>query len=407
MSSHKPSHPKLVTVTLSLAASGVIFAPHAANAEVLDDIASTLLQSQGGYSGAIISESGGFGGIDYSSATGSSSAGSSSGSIGNQVGGGVGNQVGGAIGNRIGGQLGNQVGDQIGNQISNRVGGFIDNKVGGAISDKLGGFGSIASGLFGGGNHASLPRFLSPFESTIDRYIGVAQNFILGEIGDLLGSIFHRNRDASAADAQSSVPNFGDKQVNPSKNGGFDIGTLGIVKPGKMGLPDFEKIKKDIQDKTLGGINGEATAAAQQSDRFNVNPIALTRSLASERDRTLAKTLSAQVLSDEGQAAMDEERQAAALTLESIQAKAEESQSMDVTQDVMKNLTAMVASQSTLESGNYAQTMLIHQQLSANGVVEANISEAVDETNRARHAEAMAGAAALKRAASGMYLPGS
>ena len=80
---------------------------------------------------------------------------------------------------------------------------------------------------------------------------------------------------------------------------------------------------------------------------------------------------------------------------------------MDVTQDVMKNLTAMVASQSTLESGNYAQTMLIHQQLSANGVVEANISEAVDETNRARHAEAMAGAAALKRAASGMYLPGS
>ena len=77
MSSHKPSHPKLVTVTLSLAASGVIFTPHAANAEVLDDIASTLLQSQGGYSGAIISESGGSGGIDYSSATGSSSAGSS------------------------------------------------------------------------------------------------------------------------------------------------------------------------------------------------------------------------------------------------------------------------------------------------------------------------------------------
>lgn len=57
----------------------------------------------------------------------------------------------------------------------------------------------------------------------------------------------------------------------------------------------------------------------------------------------------------------------------------------------MKNLTGMVDHQSQLESSSYKQLIQLRQQSATTNLIGANISEALDEGNRAKHAEAMAG----------------
>jgi hypothetical protein len=72
----------------------------------------------------------------------------------------------------------------------------------------------------------------------------------------------------------------------------------------------------------------------------------------------------------------------------------------------MKNLTDMVSHQSQLESGKYEQLMQLRQQSATANLIGANISEALDEGNRAKHAEAMAGARQVVQAVS-VYLLGT
>lgn len=50
---------------------------------------------------------------------------------------------------------------------------------------------------------------------------------------------------------------------------------------------------------------------------------------------------------------------------------------MDVTQDAIKNLTAIQANQSSLVGGSYAQLMALRAQDAANAVVTSNISDIV------------------------------
>lgn len=66
-------------------------------------------------------------------------------------------------------------------------------------------------------------------------------------------------------------------------------------------------------------------------------------------------------------------------------AKSEEAQSLDVTQNMMKNLTDMVSYQSQLESGSYEQ---LQQQSATANLIGANISGVLDKGNRVKHTEA-------------------
>lgn len=154
-----------------------------------------------------------------------------------------------------------------------------------------------------------------------------------------------------------------------------------------------------------------STSASSSSpatlDHFNSNPIALKNSLTNEAERTLAKGIGATVLSQEGQAAMKQDMEAANQTLTAIGQKNQEAQQMDVTQDVMKNLTAIITQQSQLQTGSYIQLMSLRQQEAATNQLLANISEALDETNRRAHSEAMSNAVRVMHQASGIYLPGS
>lgn len=358
---------KVQSTAMALAMLGVLCTPHSARAGVLDDLGQTLL-NQNALPGAVISENPSVSPSQAQPAAtqATPTAAGASGVISETA------QP---------------------PTVIQQVGGAIQNKADGVVDGALGGIGSTVGNILGGHHSGILGSILDPFEQQMGQYISAAQAYLHNAIGDFLGGLF----------GHPSTPTAGGAPGTTAPTGGIGVDTP----PGAMGIPDPYAVKKSIEANANSGSNGNPSIEAQQADRFNVNPVVLTNSLAAEQDRTLNKTIAASVLSDAGQQAMIGERTAAAQTLQQIQAKAQEAQGMDVTQDVMKNLTAMVSGQSSLESGSYAQTMMIHQQLSATGIVASNISEALDETNRARHVEAMAGASGLLRSASSVYLPGS
>jgi len=189
-------------------------------------------------------------------------------------------------------------------------------------------------------------------------------------------------------------------------------GVLGDIlggNTGELGIPDppeaWQELEQVISGDGLGDGLGQPSGESQRLDNFNANPVVLQQSLANASDRESARSMATSVLGTEGQAAMKQEMDAAEQALSAIADKSQEAQSLDVTQDVMKNLTDMVSHQSQLESGSYEQLMQLQQQSATSNLIGANISEALDEGNRAKHAEAMAGAQQMVRAAANVYLP--
>lgn len=376
---HTASHNAGYTVVATLVMLGLISTSQSAHAGVLDDLGQSLL-TQNGLPGGVISENPSA--IPFPAQPTTTQPITTIGETG-------------VISETAQSPIAQQAENVLQNGADGVVGGVLGN-IGGAVDGVVGGvvgnIGGAVDGIFG--HHSGvLGGIFNPFEQQVGKYISAAQAYLHNAIGDFLGSIFGQPASAPTA----GTPGAG------AEDGGIGVDTP----PGAMGIPDPYAVQKSIEQNAAGGTNGNPSIEAQQADRFNVNPVVLSHSLSAEQNRTLGKTIAASVLSNAGQQAMSDERTAAAQTLQQIQAKAEEAQGLDVTQDVMKNLTAMIAGQSSLESGNYAQTMLIHQQLAATSVVESDISESLDEANRARHAEAMAGASGLLRSASTVYLPGS
>jgi hypothetical protein len=144
----------------------------------------------------------------------------------------------------------------------------------------------------------------------------------------------------------------------------------------------------------------------QQSDRFNTNPQALAYSVKSESDRLASRGMAQTVMGTAGQQQVAQDTQAASQALQFIQQTSAAAQAKDVTQDVMKDLTAMTAAQSSLSAGSYAQLIGVRQQMAADSVVNTNISEATDEANRMQHAERMGAALYVLNSAANFYLPG-
>jgi hypothetical protein len=191
-------------------------------------------------------------------------------------------------------------------------------------------------------------------------------------------------------------------------------GVLGDIlggNTGELGIPDppgdWQELDQVIGGDGLGDVTGQASGETQRLDNFNANPVVLQQSLANASDRESARSMATSVLGTEGQTAMKQEMDAAEQALSAIADKSQEAQSLDVTQDVMKNLTDMVSHQSQLESGSYEQLMQLRQQSATANLIGANISEALDEGNRAKHAEEMAGAQQVVQAAANVYLPGA
>jgi len=264
----------------------------------------------------------------------------------------------------------------------------IENKIGSTIGQAEGSIGNILGknplgNLLGG----PLQSVFAPIEQQIFGYLQAFQSFFQHSISSLLGGLLGGNAN------------------NPANGSDVIVPTESI---GALGIPDFEASHNALEKKATSNSNqGFPNSQLQLSDRFNLNPIALSRSQAFEYDRTQSRGMAASVLSKDGQQAMAQQVQATAHALEDIQSKDQKAQGMDVTQDVMKNLTTIANDQSQIESGNFVQLTALRMQSAANGLVESNISEAVDESNRTHHAESMAGAYSVMSGASNLYLPGT
>lgn len=250
----------------------------------------------------------------------------------------------------------------------------------------------------------AIQSLLSPFVQQLQQYFQVFNR----TFENLLGSIFGGGRYPWDEQWGGGLPSG--SEGNSENSGNWSelppAGSPGAIY-GPLQIPDFLKIHKAIDQQVLNGATaGTPSQATQTNDRFNINPVPLAQSLRFQQDRLQSYGMAATVLSTEGQTALKQEMQAATATLQTIQQKSQEAQSMDVTQDAIKNLTAIQANQSSLVGGSYAQLMALRAQDAANAVVTSNISETLDEENRARHAESMAAADHVLRASAGIYLPG-
>jgi len=214
---------------------------------------------------------------------------------------------------------------------------------------------------------------------------------VLGRYRNMFGQMIDRYRQTMLGDALGSII---------SEN----MGDLGILDPDQYGTEVAEKVWGSLGQR--GQTASAADAEIQKVDRFNWNPSALAQSLTHEGNRLAARTMANTVLTQEGQQAMANEMEAAEQSLQMIRSTGESAQSLDVTQDVMKELAKMTVGQAQLQSGTYAQLMLVRQQLAASNQVLADTSESLDEANRARKAELIGGAAAAARGAATLYLPG-
>jgi|GEM_PF-4592792 len=257
-----------------------------------------------------------------------------------------------------------------------------------------------------GGINRTLGSFLAPFQQQLQQYLQVFTQTFQKIMGDIFGSVFGGGRQPWDEQWGGGTPDAGSTD-NAGNGDELPAADAPGVIYGPLQMPDFIKSHEAVDQSVTGSATaGTPSAETRMIDRFNINPVPLAQSMKFQQDRLQNYGMAATVLSTEGQTAMKQEMEAAGMTLQSIQTKAQEAQGFDVTQDVMKNLTAIQANQSSLQAGSYAQLMALRAQEAANSVVTSNISEALDEANRASHAESMATADHALRASAGFYLPG-
>ncbi|NES64173.1 MAG: hypothetical protein F6K24_02355 [Okeania sp. SIO2D1] len=188
---------------------------------------------------------------------------------------------------------------------------------------------------------------------------------------------------------------------------GGDIGGILTDSQGELGIPDINKAKKTIEEQ-ISEAEGdeEAELALQQNDSFNINAVALEQSISHEANRTIARTVAAAAIGEESQEKAKNNLIELATSLEIIkslneQAGAinEQAQSLDVTQDVMKNQIFITKNQinilaemSKLNYFTYLELNNLRQVLAAELQINADVSEALDERNRAERAEVLSNA---------------
>jgi hypothetical protein len=299
------------------------------------------------------------------------------GGLGDILNGGLGDILGsGDLGDILNGGLGGGLGDILGGDLGgilggDGLGGIIDGGLGGGLRDALGGLDSV----FSGGNTAD-------YEAAIE--------IKLPSLGASLVSWNTLAGDASGALMNNVVSTFGS--------------TPNII-TGALGVPDVFASQQSVAETVMSGVqNGSPTGASQQVDRFNVNPVALSETIGKEVSRAASVGFSNTLLSEAGQQAIVEEVQATDETLTEIVDLATEAQDLDVTQDVMQNMSAMLAQQSSIEVAGYGQTIQLRQQFAADAVVQAEAAEELAAMSRRQQTEPMAAAAEVLQSSSTLVL---
>ncbi len=174
---------------------------------------------------------------------------------------------------------------------------------------------------------------------------------------------------------------------------------------GSLGVPDVLASQLALTEAIVSGAeNGSPGAASQRVDRFNMNPIALADTASKEVSRAAAAGFANSLLSEEGQEAIVAEVKATDDTLQEIVVLAEEAQSLDVTQDIMKSQIAALAQSSAIDVAQYGQSIQMRQQLAADSLVQIEAARELSALNRAQSRQGMAQAAEVINSSAGLVL---
>ncbi|MEM1307999.1 MAG: hypothetical protein AAGF98_00610 [Cyanobacteria bacterium P01_H01_bin.153] len=276
---------------------------------------------------------------------------------------------------------------------------------GGGLEDILGG--DLGSILTGGG----LEDILDGGWGDLEGALGGLGDLGLGGLDDLLGG-----GGGYSAEIDIKIPALGESLASWNTLAGEASGALisnvvgafgsaPHIVTGALGVPDVLASQLSVFETVMGGVeNGSPGGTSQRADRFNVNPVALSETIGKEVSRAASVGFSNTLLSEAGQQAIVEEVEATDETLTEIVDLATEAQDLDVTQDVMKNLSAMAAQQSSLQVAEYGQTIQLRQQFAADAVVQAEAAEDLASLSRRQQTEPMAAAAEVIQSSSTLVL---
>jgi|GEM_PF-2904667 len=333
----------------------------------------------------------------------------------------LGEVLGGDLGSILNGDLGGILSDDLGSILNGNLGGILDGDLGNILGDWGGIFESgDLGGILNGGIGGDLSGVLGDLGDILNGgdLGGILNGGIGGDLGGVLGGlggIFGGN-DSYSATIELSLPSLGESLVSWNTLAGDASGALlnNVVSTfgaapniitGALGVPDVLASQVAVTDTVMSGTeNGSPTGISQRADRFNVNPVALSEAVGKEVSRAASVGFSNTLLSEAGQQAIVEEVQATDETLSEIVNLATEAQDLDVTQDVMKNLSAMLAQQSSIQVAGYGQTIQLRQQFAADAVVQAEAAEELAAMSRRAQTEPMAAAAEVIQSSSTLVM---
>jgi hypothetical protein len=208
--------------------------------------------------------------------------------------------------------------------------------------------------------------------------------FVTGQLAKWLNGADLAWGEISGSDLLSSLPSGGN-------GGGLDdiLGTINGTK-GDMGLPDPGRSAQAASEQ----INADSKV-----DVGEVAPAHQRTVMRNAIDRELARATAQATLGQEGQTRIKESSEAAGQSVAATAKAAETAQGLDVTQDVMKQMTVQNAQMSNLLGVMYAEDLGAKVDRAYANLNLTNISQSLDQEQRARRSRMTGEAATLMRIA--------
>jgi len=322
------------------------------------------------------------------------------GDLGSILNGDLGSILNGDLGSILNGDLGSILNGDLSSILNGDLGSILNGDLDGILNGDLG-------GIFNGDAEDILGNDLG----------GILNGGIGGDLGDLIGGVGGvLGSSGGGAEVNISLPTLGETLINWNTLAGeasgalldnvvASFGSAPNIVSGALGVPDVLASQSSVMETVMGGVeNGSPGATSQGVDRFNVNPVALSETIGKEVSRAASVGFSNTLLSEAGQQAIVEEVEATDETLAEITTLATEAQDLDVTQDVMKNLSAMLAQQSSIDVASYGQTIQLRQQFAADAVVQAEAAEDLAAMSRRQQTQPIAAAAEVLQSSSMLML---
>lgn len=169
-------------------------------------------------------------------------------------------------------------------------------------------------------------------------------------------------------------------------NGVINVSDVFKQSTGDVGIPDPNQTRQKTQQQIKDAVG------SGQADVFEINPIVYAAYAANQLDRLNTRGSIETVLGNSGQKQIKKQLDAVADTTKDIAKTANESQSLDVTQDVMKKQAKIFAQQSLLLAGIRADGLTARTDAQFTNLNLMNVSRTMDEIARRERVSASANA---------------